>query len=95
MTQKRKRGWTADMKGCNEQGEQVKCLISDEGWRWMSWFDPLPAVVRQRLSKSRHNICAACMAIEARKIARKPTAKIFIEVIEAIERKLDQRRPLA
>ena len=76
-------------QGHGKQGDQIKCLTSFDGWEFMPDFDSLPPVVRRRLAESRHNICAACMEIEARKIARSPTTRIFIEVIEATERELD------
>jgi hypothetical protein len=82
-------GW-ATAKGSTEKGLQVKCLISSEGHLWMrSYFDRLPANVRKRLSESSFNICAACMAMEARQIARergvKASVTIYIETINRIE----------
>ena len=72
--------------------DQVPDMTASDGWEYMPDFDSLPPVVRRRLAESRHNICAACMEIEAHKITRSPTARIFIEVIEAIERELDHPR---
>ena len=63
---KRKTGWTPTMTGHSEQGGQIKCLTSSEGWEYMPDYDSLPAVVRQRLAKSPFNICAACLDIEVR-----------------------------
>jgi hypothetical protein len=70
----RKDGWTAGMTGRDEQGRQVKCLTADAGHIWMPDYDRLPSVVRRRLAESRHNICAACMAIEAGAIAQRDQA---------------------
>ena len=80
------------MKGPTEQGQQVKCLTASAGWKWMPNFDRLPSVVRRRLAASRHNICAACMAIEAHAKAqgRSATVADYFATIEAIERELDQ-----
>jgi hypothetical protein len=91
-----RRSWTPDMgkRSSVEEGRQVKCLTSDAGHVWMSSYDRLPPRVRQRLALSRHNICAACMEIEAHKLAsrrreRQPSIAVYFAVIEAIERELD------
>ena len=84
-----KRGWGSAIRAHSEQGRQIKCLIANEGWKWMHTYDRLPAVVRQRLSESRFNICAACMQIEARKRSGKLSGKIYIETIEAIEKEME------
>jgi hypothetical protein len=94
MTRKRADDWTPGMTGRDEQGRQVKCLVADNGHIWMPDYDRLPSVVRRRLAESRHNICAACMAIEAGAIAQRGgrtdvSVKIYLEVIDAIERQLD------
>jgi hypothetical protein len=93
MTRKGADGWMPGMTGRDEQGRQVKCLVADAGHVWMPDFDRLPSVVRRRLAESRHNICAACMAIEADAIAQRrsmdASVKIYFEVIAAIERQLD------
>jgi hypothetical protein len=86
--------WGLANRARDEQGQQVKCLNTNPGWRWMrSYFDRLPAVVRQRLSDSRFNICAACMTIEAMRIASERgvrlSVKIYIETIEAIEKEME------
>ena len=78
----------------SEDGWQVKCLTADAGHVWMDWFDDLPAPVRRRLATSRHNICAACLTIEARRRAkrrrwREPTIEIYFKSIVAIETLLD------
>ena len=88
--QKRNGGWTADTTGSSEKSHQIKCLIASEGWQWMrSYFDQLRAAVRQRLTVSRFNICPACMDEEAHRRAAVPSVKIYIEIIEAIEREMD------
>jgi hypothetical protein len=51
-----------------------------------------PPVVRRRLAESPFNLCAACMDIEAHRVARKTgrklTLRIYFDTIEAIEDKL-------
>jgi hypothetical protein len=54
-----------------------------------SYFDQLPAAVRHRLTMSRFNICPACMDEEAHRRAAVPSVKIYIEIIEAIEREIE------
>jgi hypothetical protein len=92
MVRDRKPKTSIDPKwGKRQAGEppQVKCLISDEGHVWISWYDRLPAVVRRRLSNSPYNICPACMHLEAQEVAGgKPTIEVYNRVIEAIEREL-------
>jgi hypothetical protein len=79
------------------EDRQVKCLIASGGHLWMrGYFDRLPAAVRRRLASSRFNLCAACTAEEAERAAaaqrlRWPTIAIYLDVIEAIERKLDEQ----
>jgi hypothetical protein len=85
---KRKTGWTPTMTGHSEQGGQIKCLTSSEGWEYMPDYDSLPAAVRQRLAKSPFNICAACLDIEVREQTRRPTAAAYLAAIAQIERKL-------
>ena len=85
---RRKTGWTPTMTGHSEQGGQIKCLTSSEGWEYMPDYDSLPAVVRQRLAKSPFNICAACLDIEVREQTRRPTAAAYLAAIAQIERKL-------
>jgi hypothetical protein len=86
-------GWGSGNKSRNEQGKQIKCLIAAEGWKWMPTFDRSSPAVRQRLSESRFNMCAACTAGEAHRVARergvKLTDKIYIETIEAIEHEME------
>jgi hypothetical protein len=90
MTKKNaRRGWGSEIKSPSEQGKQIKCLTAHDGWVWMPTFDSLPAAVRNRLSESRFNMCAACMQIEARKRSGKPSVKIYIETIEAIEKEME------
>lgn len=44
---------------------QTKCWIASEGHVWMeSYFDTLPAAVRQRLRQSPFNLCPACLVTE-------------------------------
>ena len=90
---RRKTGWTPTMTGHSEQGGQIKCLTSSEGWEYMPDYDSLPAVVRQRLAKSPFNICAACLDIEVREQTRRrretnPTTAAYLVTIAQIERKL-------
>jgi hypothetical protein len=91
-------GWEPRMEErADLEGRQVKCLIASEGHLWMrGYFDRLPSPVRRRLAESAFNVCAACMDIDAHAVAskrgqRKPTVAIYFEVIEAIERKLEQQ----
>jgi hypothetical protein len=75
-----------------KKASKSKCLTAHDGWVWMPTFDRLPAIIRKRLSESRFNICAACMAIEAEEIARerrvKPSAANYLETINWIEREM-------
>jgi hypothetical protein len=90
----RKPGWSSDMvRGRTLEGRQVKCLTADEGHVWMYRFDSLPRAVRRRLAESRFNICPACMAIDARKVAptARPSIATYFAVIEQIERQLDKQ----
>jgi hypothetical protein len=83
--------WTPTMeqRAGADQARQVKCLIASEGHLWMrGYYDSLPPVVRRRLAKSNFNICPACMVIDARRVASRPTVETFFSVIEEIERKL-------
>jgi hypothetical protein len=62
---------------------------------WMHSYDLLPAPVRRRLAASRHNICAACLEIEAargRSRRRSPTIERYFALIAAIEQSLDGDR---
>jgi hypothetical protein len=52
------------------------------------YFDRLPPAVRRRLAESPFNICAACMVIDAHKVAARPTVATYFNVIAAIEKKL-------
>jgi hypothetical protein len=86
--------WAPNMKRPAADLE-VRCLTNDEGHVWMHYYDRLPLAVRHRLAESRFNICAACLTIEAeahtaasKRGQRKPTVAVYLEVIEAIERKL-------
>jgi hypothetical protein len=90
QNQKRKGGWASEIQSRSEQGRQIKCLTAHDGWRWMPTFDNLPPIVRQRLARSPFNICAECMAIAARQRSAKPSIKIYVETIEAIEREMNQ-----
>lgn len=89
------RGWAPGMERrvADDKGRQVKCLTADAGHMWMPSYDELPPAVRLRLANSRFNICAACMGIEAGRVAkarrlRRPTLAIYFDVIAAIEREL-------
>ena len=75
------------------EARQVKCLTLDEGHVWMRSYDDLPPPVRRRLAESVHNICPACLRGEASRVARRgrPSVSIYFTVIEAIERKLDEK----
>jgi hypothetical protein len=83
---------TMEQSGRTLEGRQVLCLTADEGHVWMDSYDQLPPDVRRRLAESRFNICPACMAIEARKVAqrRRPTVSAYLSVIAAIERMLGE-----
>jgi hypothetical protein len=84
------RGWTPTMerRAADLDGRQVKCLTADAGHMWMPSYDRLPAAVRRRLSDSPFNICAACLAIEAHRLAARPTVAVYFKLIAAIEQKL-------
>jgi hypothetical protein len=89
-------GWKPGMeqRTADNEGRQVKCLIASEGHQWMcSYYDRLPPSVRYRLRVSPFNVCPACLTEEAHNVAgarglRRPTVKIYLDVIAAIERKL-------
>ena len=89
-TRPTRRGWTPTMEQrADLDGRQVKCLIASEGHLWMrSYFDRFPSAVRRRLANSPFNICAACMDIEAHRLAARPTVATYFSVIAAIEQKL-------
>ena len=91
-SRKPKAGWSSNMKdGRTLEGLQVKCLTADEGHVWMGSYDRLPSAVRHRLAESRFNICPACMDIEARKVAARPSTATYFAVIEAIEEQLQEQ----
>jgi hypothetical protein len=88
-------GWQAGMeaRAVEREGRQIACLTSDAGHIWIHYYDALPARVRARLRESEHNICPACLVVEARKAAaarglRAPTIAIFLAVLAGIERAL-------
>jgi hypothetical protein len=88
-------GWKPDMeqRATDFDARQVKCKTADAGHVWIHYYDRLPSRVRQRLAESPFNICAACLDIEAHAVAaergfRRPTLRIYLSVIEAIERDL-------
>jgi hypothetical protein len=84
-----RRGWSGSVEQRSDpKGRQVKCLTSDEGHVWMPNYDKLPPAVRRRLAESPFNVCAACMDIEAHRIAQRPSLNTYLAVIEAIEEKL-------
>jgi transcription elongation factor Elf1 len=80
--------WATKQRG--EQERQIKCLTASRGHLWMrDYYDRLPASVRRRLAQSEYNICAACMDIEAHRIAKgTPSIEVYNRVIDAIEREL-------
>jgi hypothetical protein len=75
--------------GQGAKGEQVACLTQDAGHVWMHYHDRLPAPIRRRLAGSRHNICAACLTIEAERRETRPSISTFLSVLVEIERQLD------
>lgn len=40
---------------------QTKCLVSDQGWKYMAIYDGMPPPIRSRLQSSSHNLCPACL----------------------------------
>ena len=99
MARRRSSEWTPTMerRAAEDDAKQVKCLIASAGHLWMcDWFDGFPQEVRERLRISPHNICAACMDIEAHKLAqqrkeRRPSIATYFKLIEQIERQLDDK----
>jgi hypothetical protein len=90
-------GWRPGMEQRSSlDGRQVKCLIASEGHVWMKdYFDRLPSSVRRRLAESDFNICPACADEEANRVAKarglqKPSVRVYLDVIKAIERELKQ-----
>jgi hypothetical protein len=85
-----RRGWSGSIEQRSDpKGRQVKCLTSDEGHVWMPNYDRLPPAVRHRLAESPFNLCAACVDIEAHRVARRrPSLNTYLAVIRAIEEKL-------
>jgi hypothetical protein len=92
--QKNRADWTPTMEERSSlEGRQLKCLIASEGHLWMrSYFDRLSPTVRRRLAESAHNICAACLTLQARRTASKPSAADYFRLIESIEKKLTQEQ---
>jgi hypothetical protein len=91
-------GWKPTMeRRADFEDRQVKCLIASGGHLWMrDYFDRLPAAVRRRLAESPFNICPACMSEEAEREAatqrlKRPTISVYLNVIDAIEQKLDKQ----
>ena len=72
-----------------EDAKQVACLIQDAGHMWMDCHDRVPAAVRRRLAESKHNICAACLTIEAKRRAATPSIATFLRVLAEIEHQID------
>ena len=70
-------------------GRQVRCMTFDEGSVWIHELDELPRLVRQRLAGARYNICPTCVGIETSRNGT-PTIRLYLAVIEAIERTLDR-----
>jgi hypothetical protein len=85
------RGWSPTMaqRVRGEDAKQIACLTQDAGHVWMHYHDQLPAPVRRRLAASHHNVCAACLTIEAERREPKPSVATFIRVLVEIERQLD------
>lgn len=87
-------GWQSG-KGLrtDPDGKQVRCLTADEGHVWMHYHDRLPSIIRRRLAESPFNICPACASIEPDQVAaarglRRPTLRVYLDVIKAIEDQL-------
>jgi hypothetical protein len=85
------------MQRSGHEAQQVRCLTGDQGSEWVHGLDHLPAPVRRRLAQSVHNICPTCVHMETRAqpAARgrgRPSVSLYLEVIAAIERRLDGRR---
>lgn len=86
--------WSPTMeRRAASDGRQVKCLIASAGHLWMQdYFDRFPPAIRLRLAQSEFNICPACLAQEARRVASQHhvrlTVTLYIAVIEAIEQML-------
>lgn len=88
------KAWSSTMKqGAREDAKQIKCLIADAGHVWMHYFDELPSPVRHRLAQSRHNVCTACLTLEAERQERRPSVATFLVTLAQIERALDSERP--
>jgi hypothetical protein len=83
-----------ERRAADLEGRQVKCLTAEAGHIYMPSYDDLPPAVRRRLAKSPFNLCAACLAIEAHRIAarlgEKLSVRIYLAMIAAIERKLQE-----
>jgi hypothetical protein len=73
----------------DEDAKQVACLTQDAGHLWMHYHDRLPAAVRRRLAVSHHNVCAACLTIEAERREPRPSVATLIRVLVEIECQLD------
>jgi hypothetical protein len=88
--------WSSTMmRRSSQEAQQVRCLTGDQGSEWIHGNDELPAPVRRRLAESVYNICPTCVDMEARSEAAarglpRPTIAVYFDVIEAIERKLEQ-----
>jgi len=81
------------MSRSSQEAQQVRCLTGDQGSEWIHGLDDLPPPVRRRLAESAHNICPTCVDMEAGRNARgrgRPTIAVYFDVIEAIERRLDE-----
>jgi hypothetical protein len=81
--------------GSIHEAQQVRCLTGDQGSEWIHGLNVLPSPVRRRLAESVHNICPTCVGLEAGSEAsarglRRPTIAVYFDVIEAIERRLDE-----
>ncbi len=46
------------------EGEQVRCMLGDEGHVWIQWMDKLSPAVRERLRNASLNVCPACLLQE-------------------------------
>jgi hypothetical protein len=83
------------MRRSSQNAQQVFCTTGDQGSEWIHGLDELPAPARRRLAESVYNICPTCVDMEARSEARRrglraPSVAVYFDVIEAIERRLDE-----
>ncbi len=73
---------------------QNNCLVSENGWEYMSYFDVFPPVIRARVRESRFNLCAACVGTVAYNLRRRASSdyiyhiedRYYLKAIELIEK---------